>query len=160
MSAEGPESPIPSQDTGGTADASSVDSSPVEELTERELAFLHSVFDLARDGETQKLNALLDQGLPVNLTDAKGDTLLILGAYREQLEIVQLLIQRGADLDRMNDRGQTALVSAVFRNHEPIVRCLLEAGADASLGSQTPQAVAEFFDLPQMARLLSEHRQS
>ena len=74
------------------------------------------------------------------------------------IEIGGLLLERGADADRLNDRGQTALVCAVFRNHEPIARMLLEAGADASLGHQTPEAVAAFFGLPGMTRLLAEHQ--
>ncbi|MEU6856041.1 ankyrin repeat domain-containing protein [Rothia kristinae] len=127
-------------------------------LSDRELEALNQVFDLARDGRVEELAALLEQGIPVNLTNANGDTLLILAAYREQPGVVRLLLERGADVDRLNDRGQTALVCAVFRNHEPIARMLLEAGADASLGHQTPEAVAAFFALPEMTRLLAEHR--
>lgn len=127
-------------------------------LSEEELELLHGIFDLAREGRAEELAAALDQGIPVNLTNANGDTLLILAAYREQPEVVRLLLERGADVDRLNDRGQTALVCAVFRNHEPIARMLLEAGADASLGHQTPEAVAAFFALPEMTRLLAEHR--
>lgn len=133
----------------------SADAAP---LSDRELEALNQVFDLARDGRVEELAALLEQGIPVNLTNANGDTLLILAAYREQPEVVRLLLERGADPDRINDRGQTALVSAVFRNHPEIVRMLLDAGADASLGEQTPEAVAAFFGLPEMARLLAEHR--
>ncbi|OIJ35119.1 hypothetical protein BK826_09080 [Rothia kristinae] len=127
-------------------------------MSDRELEALNQVFDLAREGRAEELAAALDQGIPVNLTNANGDTLLILAAYREQPAVVRLLLERGADPDRINDRGQTALVSAVFRNHEPIARMLLEAGADASLGHQTPEAVAAFFALPEMTRLLAEHR--
>lgn len=133
----------------------SADAAP---LSDRELEALNQVFDLARDGRVEELAALLEQGIPVNLTNANGNTLLILAAYREQPEVVRLLLERGADVDRLNDRGQTALVCAVFRNHEPIARMLLEAGADASLGHQTPEAVAAFFALPEMTRLLAEHR--
>lgn len=126
------------------------------ELTQDELDFLNRVFDLAREGETEQLATLLDQGVPVNLTDAKGDTLLILAAYREQPKIVSLLLERGADVDRVNDRGQTALVSAVFRNRQDIAASLLDAGADASLGSQTPAAVAKFFGIDEMKDFLSQ----
>lgn len=126
------------------------------EFTQDELDFLNRVFDLAREGEAEQLATLLDQGVPVNLTDAKGDTLLILAAYREQPEIVSLLLERGADVDRVNDRGQTALVSAVFRNRQDIAASLLDAGADASLGSQTPAAVAEFFGIDEMKDFLSQ----
>lgn len=124
-------------------------------LTDQEVAFLNSVFDLARENKPVALKSLFDQGVPVDLTNAKGDTLLILAAYHEHTDLVQLLINEGADLDRLNDRGQTALVCAVFRNNLPLARLLLDAGADPTLGSQTPAQVAEFFDLPQMKELFS-----
>ncbi|WP_129661954.1 ankyrin repeat domain-containing protein [Rothia uropygialis] len=126
------------------------------ELTDQELDVLHQIFDLAREGQAEQLGAALDQGVPVNLTNPKGDTLLILGAYREQPEIVSLLIDRGADLNRLNDRGQTALASAIFRNNREIATALLDAGADPSLGSQTASAIADFFDITDMKELLRE----
>ena len=65
------------------------------------------------------------------------------------------LVRAGADLNRLNDRGQTALVCAVFRDNEPIAQALLKAGADPHLGTQTPAQVAQFFDLPNMQKLLA-----
>ncbi|MUN55120.1 ankyrin repeat domain-containing protein [Kocuria koreensis] len=126
------------------------------ELSDQELEALHQIFDLAREGQTQQLAAVLDQGVPVNLTDPKGDTLLILGAYREHPDVVALLLERGADVDRLNDRGQTALASAIFRNNREIADALLDAGADPSLGSQSAGAIAEFFDIDDMKALLRE----
>src|SRR5699024_2986255 len=102
-------------------------------LTEQDIDFLNSVFDLARDNKPAALKSLFDQGIPVDLTNAKGDTLLILAAYYEHSELVQLLINEGADLDRLNERGQTALVCATFRNNLPIARMLMDAGADETL---------------------------
>lgn len=148
MTSQDPTQPTPSEQGAESA----------PELSEQELAAVEQIFDLARQGRAEQLAPLLAAGVPANLTNANGDTLLILAAYREQPDVVRLLLEHGADTDRLNDRGQTALVSAVFRNHEPIVRMLLEAGADASLGHQTPEAVAAFFALPEMTRLLAEHR--
>ncbi|MFW0111598.1 ankyrin repeat domain-containing protein [Rothia sp. CCM 9416] len=128
---------------------------PDSNLTDQELEFLNSVFDLARENKPVALKSLFDQGVPVDLTNAKGDTLLILAAYHEHTDMVQLLINEGADLDRLNERGQTALVCAAFRNNLPIARMLLDAGADETLGSQTPAQVAEFFDLEEMKKLFS-----
>ena len=73
------------------------------------------VFDLARSGSTEELAAYVDAGVPVNLTNDKGDTLLILAAYHGHPETVGALLDRGADHARVNDRGQTALAAAVFR---------------------------------------------
>lgn len=127
----------------------------MSDLTDEELGFLHSALDLARQGETDELASFLDAGLPVNLTGASGDSLLILASYHVRPETVEALLARGADPARINDRGQTALGAAVFRKSEPIVRALLAAGADPDLGSPSAAAIATFFDLPEMAALLA-----
>ncbi|RQX18985.1 hypothetical protein DLJ57_28700, partial [Micromonospora chalcea] len=101
-----------------------------DELDDETIAFAHRMFDLARAGATEELAANVDAGLPVNLTNAKGDTLLILAAYHAHPDTVAALLARGADPARVNDRGQTALAAAVFRRQEAAVRALLDAGAD------------------------------
>jgi ankyrin repeat protein len=126
----------------------------VSELTDDEMAFLLGTFDLARHGETARLAEYVDAGLPVNLTNAAGDSLLILAAYHTHLETVRALLERGADTGRVNDRGQTALAAAVFRRSEPIVTALLEAGADPAAGPKSALDVATFFELDDMVALL------
>jgi ankyrin repeat protein len=117
------------------------------------------VFDLTRGGHTEELVAYLDAGVPANLTNDKGDTLLILAAYHSHPETVAALLERGADHSRANDRGQTALAAAVFRQSELTVRHLLDAGADPDAGGPSARATAAFFDLPAMNELLAGHPQ-
>jgi ankyrin repeat protein len=114
------------------------------------------VFDLARSGATQDLLEYVDAGVPVNLTNDKGDTLLILAAYHGHPETVGALLDRGADHDRANDRGQTALAAAVFRQSTDTVTRLLAAGADPDTGGPSARATAAFFDLPAMTELLEQ----
>ncbi|SEE13994.1 hypothetical protein SAMN05216483_5447 [Streptomyces sp. 2131.1] len=97
------------------------------------------VFDLARSGDGDALAAYVDAGVPVNLTNDRGDTLLMLAAYHGHAPAVTALAARGADPDRANDRGQTPLAGAVFKGEEAVVRALLDAGADPAAG--TPSAV-------------------
>jgi ankyrin repeat protein len=118
------------------------------------LAFAHRMFDLARDGRTAELAAYVDAGLPVDLTNDKGDTLLILAAYHGHPETVAALLERGADPGRTNDRGQTALAAAVFKRSAESVTALLDAGADPGQGNQSALATARFFELPDMLELL------
>src|SRR3954471_5576485 len=70
------------------------------------------VFDLARLGDTAKLAAYIDAGVPANLTNDRGDTLLMLAAYHGHADTVRALLRRGAEVDRANDRGQTPLAGA------------------------------------------------
>ncbi|MFI5909371.1 ankyrin repeat domain-containing protein [Dactylosporangium sp. NPDC051541] len=112
------------------------------------------MFDLARSGGTDELVGNVVAGLPVNLTNDKGDTLLILAAYHDHPETVAALLEQGADPDRVNDRGQSALAAAVFRQNVETVGALLAAGADPGGGAPSAVATAEFFKLPAMAALL------
>ena len=127
-----------------------------EPLDEATLAFARQMFDLAREGSTEKLAGYVDAGVPVNLTTATGDTLLLLAAYHDHPETVRALLARGAEPDRVNDRGQTPLAAAVFRRSEPSVTALLGAGADPDAGSPTARETAAFFQLPEMTSLLDD----
>ncbi|MEU9667997.1 ankyrin repeat domain-containing protein [Streptomyces bobili] len=97
------------------------------------------IFDLARRGQTEELVAYVDEGVPANLTNDRGDSLLMLAAYHGHAEAVRALLARGADADRINDRGQTPLAGAVFKGERDVIKALLEAGADPAAG--TPSAV-------------------
>ncbi|MCF0093716.1 ankyrin repeat domain-containing protein [Micromonospora sp. MH99] len=125
-----------------------------DDLDAETLAFAHRMFNLARAGSTEELAAQVDAGLPVNLTNDKGDTLLILAAYHAHPDTVAALLARGADHTRTNDRGQTALAAAVFRSSTDAVRALLAAGADPAHGTPSAAETAQFFDLPEMTALL------
>lgn len=97
------------------------------------------VFDLARQGGTETLVAYVDAGVPANLTNDRGDTLVMLAAYHGHAATVAALLRHGADPDRPNDRGQTPLAGAVFKGEDEVVRALLDAGADPAAG--TPSAI-------------------
>ncbi|NEC06125.1 ankyrin repeat domain-containing protein [Streptomyces sp. SID7909] len=97
------------------------------------------VFDLARAGDADALAAYVDAGVPANLTNHRGDSLLMLAAYHGHAAAVTALAARGADPGRANDRGQTPLAGAVFKGEEAVIRALLDAGADPAAG--TPSAV-------------------
>ena len=120
----------------------SVDSPPDPQL----VAIAHACFDFARAGDTARLRAYVEQGVPANLTDATGNTLLMLAAYQGQAETVSALAALGADPDRTNDRGQSPLAGAIFKGEGDVVRALLDAGADPDVGTPSARATALMFD--------------
>ena len=97
------------------------------------------VFNLARQGDTGTLAAYVDAGVPANLSNDKGDTLVMLAAYHGHPQTVAALLERGADPDRPNDHGQTPLAGAVFKGERAVIDALLDGGADPTAG--TPSAV-------------------
>ncbi|WP_406448264.1 ankyrin repeat domain-containing protein [Streptomyces sp. NBC_00876] len=103
------------------------------------------VFDLARRGDAETLAAYVDAGVPANLTNDRGDSLLMLAAYHGHAPAVTALVGRGADPDRANDRGQTPLAGAVFKGEDAVIRALLGAGADPAAGTPSALDTARMF---------------
>lgn len=116
--------------------------------------------DFARRGDTANLEAMLRAGLPVNLADHKGNTLLMLAAYHGRPETAQALLRHGAAVDRANDRGQTPLGGVAFKGDLPLARLLLSHGADLEADNglgMTPVMFAAMFGRTEMVGLLRQH---
>lgn len=114
---------------------------------------------MARSGDAETLAAYIDAGVPVNLTNTNGDTLVMLAAYYGHEGTAVELIERGADVDRHNNRGQTPLAGAVFKNETAIIDLLLSADADPLAGSPSALETARFFEREELARQLKQHIQ-
>lgn len=106
----------------------------------------HQLLDLAREGALERLVAYVEAGVPVDLTDASGNTLLMLAAYHGHASLVDALAARGADVDALNDRRQSPLAGAVFKAEDAVARVLLRHGADRDAGSPSARETATFFE--------------
>ncbi|MEW2164960.1 ankyrin repeat domain-containing protein [Streptomyces sp. NPDC007084] len=111
------------------------------------------IFDLARRGETETLVAYVDAGVPANLTNDRGDSLVMLAAYHGHADAVRALLDRGAEADRVNDRGQTPLAGAVFKGEDAVIRVLLDAGADPAAGTPSALDTARMFAKAELLEL-------
>ncbi|OTB00324.1 hypothetical protein M426DRAFT_324369 [Hypoxylon sp. CI-4A] len=109
------------------------------------IEFAGRMYNAARAGDKEILEQALPAGLPANLTNEKGDTLLMLAAYHGHADLVKLLIQHGADPNRINDRGQSPLAGAVFKKEDEVIEALLEGGADPDHGSPSALACLAMF---------------
>lgn len=110
------------------------------------------LFNMARTGD-ETLLAYVEQGIPPNLTNHDGNTLLMLAAYSGHARLVRGLLARGADADATNDRGQTPLAGAVFKLHDEVVSALLEGGADPSKGTPNAIDTAKMFKRDEVLKL-------
>lgn len=125
----------------------------MDELDPELIDLATKVFDLARRGATEPLGAYLDAGVPPNLTNDHGDTLVMLAAYHGHLDTVRVLLERGADPNRANDKGQTPVAGAVFKGETEIVRALLGAGADPDAGTPSARDAAAMFGKSELLEL-------
>ncbi|WEH19439.1 ankyrin repeat domain-containing protein [Streptomyces sp. VNUA24] len=115
------------------------------------------IFDLARRGETEALVEYVDAGVPADLTNDRGDSLVMLAAYHGHADAVRALLARGGRADRVNDRGQTPLAGAVFKGEEEVVRVLLEGGADPAAGTPNARDTARMFGKTELLELFAAH---
>jgi len=119
--------------------------------------FATKIFDLARQGGTEALVAYVDAGVPANLTNDRGDSLVMLAAYHGHAGAVRALLARGAEADRINDRGQTPLAGAVFKGEHEVIEVLLEAGADPAAGTPSAVDTARMFGKAELLELFGAH---
>jgi uncharacterized protein len=111
------------------------------------------LFAMAREGDAASLAAYIDAGVPVDLANDKGDTLVMLAAYHGHPQAVSVLLERGADPDRPNDRGQTPLAGAVFKGEQAVIEALLDGGADPAAGIPSAVETARMFGLDDLVAL-------
>lgn len=132
--------------------------SDAEEKRYAELQLM--ALDLARHGSTDPLAAMVRAGLPVNLSDHKGNTLLMLASYNGQTDTARMLLEQGAEADRPNDRGQTPLGGVAFKGYIELAQLLLKHGAEIDKdngGGMTPIMFAALFGRSAMVTLLEQH---
>ncbi len=85
-----------------------------------------SVWDAARAGHTQQVEALVQQGTPVDARDPEGKTALMLAALNGHTATVQQLLALRANPALVDRDGLTAAQLAAQRGHTRLVE-LLEA---------------------------------
>lgn len=127
---------------------------PLDDAT---LAFAGKVFQFARLGHASELADLFAQGLPANLRNDKGDSLLMLAAYNGQTEAVRVILDAGGDPELPNDRGQTPLAGAAFKGDLAVATLLIDHGAavdGTGDGTRTALMTAAMFDRTDMVDLL------
>ena len=125
----------------------------VADLPPAALDLAAKLFDLAREGNTATLKQYVDAGVPKNLTNSTGDTLLMLASYHGHADTTRMLLEIGADPNALNGRGQSPIAGAVFKGHENVVKVLFEAGADIMGGQPSALDCAKMFRRDELLEL-------
>mmetsp|Transcript_22320 Transcript_22320/g.52576 ORF Transcript_22320/g.52576 Transcript_22320/m.52576 type:complete len:914 (-) Transcript_22320:70-2811(-) len=94
----------------------------------------------ANDGDKKAVQALLKEGVDVNVRDWDELTALIPAASSGHIEICKLLVKEGIDVNAKDKDGITALMEASIMGHDKIVEFLLENGADVNAAAESEVA--------------------
>jgi len=89
-----------------------------------------------RLGDGAIVDALLQAGAKLDVTNGDGNNALWLACFNGDLAIIDRLLNSGIVIDHQNDSGATCLMYAASSSKTAIVARLLEAGADAGLRNQ------------------------
>jgi len=89
------------------------------------------VFQAARDGDLDYLKFALEVGIPVNILDERGTSLLMHAVFCNRMSIVKMLMDRQADMSLQDANGATCLhYAAIMQRHHALLQFL-----DAGLGN-------------------------
>ncbi|WP_151638429.1 ankyrin repeat domain-containing protein [Noviherbaspirillum aerium] len=131
-----------------------------EGMDRETLEFAQQVFELVRSGYADRLKPLLERGLPANLRNQRGDSLLMLASYHGHFDVAKALLRHGGDTELRNDMGQTPIAGAAYKGDVPMVQLLLAHGANvegAAPDGKTALMMAAMFNRTEVVKLLLAH---
>jgi ankyrin repeat protein len=110
--------------SGGVADAQV----PIP-LTPEGQALIEAAFH----GNLEKVQDLLSEGVPADVTTPEKQTPLMWAAFNGHTPVVSLLLEKGASLDKQEENSRTALMYASSGSFPETVELLLEKGATVNV---------------------------
>jgi hypothetical protein len=99
-----------------------------EQSVDRQRAL--SVIAAARDGNVNRLKAMIEARANLNVKNSEGWTPLMISVLKGHFEVARLLVLNGVPLEEKNNSGWTALRFAASIGDMEIIRLLVEQGAD------------------------------
>lgn len=95
---------------------------------------VQDIFSLARHNRIREVTALLDRGVPVDIRDKFGNTILIVACQNGLKRMAKLALRRGCDIDARNLKGNTALhFCHAYGYGSGLGAYLVEKGSDESV---------------------------
>ena len=77
--------------------------------TTTQFDFIEELFSAVRHDRLQTTESLLNDGIPVDVRDENGNSLLIIACQNGNKKIVKFLLRRGANMNLRNHKGNTPL---------------------------------------------------
>lgn len=93
-----------------------------------------SIFQAMRHNRAQEVTQLLDKGVPINVKDKFGNTLLAVACQNGLKRLAKLALRRGADINSRNYKGNTPLhFCYTYGYGDTLGAYLISKGADPTI---------------------------
>jgi ankyrin repeat protein len=103
------------------------------------------LLNAASNSDYQEVMNFTDQWANINVQDHNGITPIMFGCMRQNVDIVDALIQMGADLNIQNDNNQTVLMLAIENGNYDIMLRLLYAGVDLNIQDSNGDRAVDYY---------------
>ena len=90
------------------------------------------ILDAVQSGDIAIVKKFLDEGVPVDLTDEEGWSLLHHAAALGQVEVINLLREKGCRVDLIDNEGRTPLHYAATNGDIETIRLLIMMGSNVN----------------------------
>lgn len=117
-------------------------------------------FSAARGDDTRQLEALLEEGANLTLTNAAGRNALFIAVEAGSQRTVRWLLKQGININHRDKFGLSAAQTALESRHTGILKILLEAGIDTSYTMSNGDNLLHYalrLNQTDSARLLLKH---
>ncbi|CAM9637954.1 unnamed protein product [Ascophyllum nodosum] len=95
---------------------------------------VEDIFSYARHNRIEDLERMLNQGVPVDVRDGHGNTVLIISCQNGHKRALKAALRRGADPNARNERGNTGLhYCHAFGYGKTLGLYLMDKGADPAI---------------------------
>ena len=93
-----------------------------------------TIFQAMRHNRSQEVTKLLDRGVPINVKDKFGNTILAVACQNGLKRLAKLALRRGADINSRNFKGNTPLhFCYTYGYGDTLGNYLISKGADATI---------------------------
>lgn len=113
----------------------------MEGVSERDV---EDIFSYARHGRVEGIERLLDRGIPLNVRDEFGNTILLIACQNGNKRIAKAVLRRGADINARNHKGNTPLhYCYTYGYGDTLGQYLIQKGADYTIRNNAGKPVTE-----------------
>tara|TARA_B100000780_G_scaffold205374_1_gene145960 strand:- start:125 stop:631 length:507 start_codon:yes stop_codon:yes gene_type:complete len=97
-------------------------------------ADIREIFQSTRHGRASEVTRLLDKGVPVNVKDKFGNTILAVACQNGIKKLAKIALRRGADINSRNYKGNTPLhFCYTYGYGDTLGTYLISKGADPDI---------------------------